>query len=36
MMIFINMSRVFTFIQGSIAIVIAAFYSVYEIIKGYR
>jgi len=34
--IFINMNRLFAFIQGSIAIVVAALYSVYEIIKGYK
>jgi len=32
--IFINMSRLFAFIQGSIAIVFAALYSVYELLKG--
>jgi hypothetical protein len=32
--IFINMSRLFAFIQGSIAIAFAALYSVYELLKG--
>lgn len=32
--IFINMNRLFAFIQGSIAIVVAGLYSVYEIVIG--
>jgi hypothetical protein len=32
--IFINMNRLFAFIQGSIAIVVAGLYSVYEMIIG--
>ena len=32
--IFINMNRLFAFIQGSISIVFAALYSVYELLKG--
>ena len=32
--IFINMNRLFAFIQGSIAIAFAALYSVYELLKG--
>jgi hypothetical protein len=32
--IFINMNRLFAFIQGSIALVFAGLYSVYEMLKG--
>ena len=32
--IFINMNRLFAFIVGSIALIVAGLYSVYEIIKG--
>ena len=34
--IFINMNRLFAFIQGCIALVVAALYGIYEIIKGYK